>query len=136
MAAPSMRRIAAASFVGAMMEWYDFFIFGTALALVFGQLFFPGEDPLAGTMSAFATFGVGFLARPLGGIVFGHLGDRVGRKSSLVATLVIIGLGTFLIGVLPTYATAGVWAPVLLVVLRLVQGFGLGGENEIGRGHL
>ncbi len=128
MAPPTMGRIAAASFVGAMMEWYDFFIFGTASALVFGQLFFPGGDPLAGTMAAFATFGVGFLARPLGGIVFGHLGDRVGRKSSLVATLVIIGLGTFLIGLLPTHATVGGWAPVLLVVLRLVQGFGLGGE--------
>ena len=128
MAQPSMRKIATASFVGAMMEWYDFFIFGTASALVFGQLFFPGESPATGTLAAFATFGVGFLARPLGGIVFGHLGDRVGRKSSLVATLVIIGLGTFLIGCLPTYATVGVWAPVLLVVLRLVQGFGLGGE--------
>ena len=128
MATPSMAKIAAASFVGAMMEWYDFFIFGTASALVFGPLFFPGKDPATGTLAAFATFGVGFLARPLGGIVFGHIGDRVGRKSSLVATLVIIGMGTFLIGCLPTYATAGVWSPVLLVVLRLVQGFGLGGE--------
>ena len=124
----SMGKIAAASFIGALMEWYDFFIFGTASALVFGQLFFPGENPLNGTIAAFATFGVGFLARPLGGIVFGHLGDRVGRKSSLVATLVIIGSGTFLIGLLPTYASLGVWAPALLLVLRLIQGFGLGGE--------
>ena len=128
MAQPSMGRIAAASFVGAMMEWYDFFIFGTASALVFGQLFFPGQSPATGTIASFATFGVGFLARPLGGIVFGHIGDRVGRKSSLVATLVIIGFGTFLIGCLPTYATVGIWAPALLVVLRLIQGFGLGGE--------
>ncbi|WP_254070631.1 MFS transporter [Acidisphaera sp. L21] len=128
MSQPSMSRIAAASFAGAMMEWYDFFIFGTASALVFGPLFFPNEDPLAGTAASFATFGVGFLARPLGGIVFGHIGDKVGRKSSLIATLLIIGLGTFLIGVLPTYSTAGIAAPIMLVVLRLLQGFGLGGE--------
>ena len=124
----SMPKIAAASFVGAMLEWYDFFIFGTASALVLGPLFFPGGDPLAGMMASFATFGVGFLARPIGGIVFGHFGDRVGRKSTLIVTLVIIGLGTFLIGLLPTYATAGSWAAVGLVALRLVQGFGLGGE--------
>ncbi len=127
-AAVSMPKIATASFVGAMLEWYDFFIFGTASALVLGPLFFPGRDPFSGMMASFATFGVGFLARPLGGIVFGHLGDRVGRKSTLIATLVIIGLGTFLIGLLPTYATAGGWAAVGLVVLRLIQGFGLGGE--------
>ncbi len=112
MAGPSMSRIAAASFVGAMMEWYDFFIFGTASALAFGQLFFPNEDPLSGTIAAFATFGVGFLARPTGGIVFGHPGDRVGRKSSLVATLVVIGLGTFLIGPLPTYTPRRVFGPL------------------------
>jgi MFS family permease len=127
-ATTSMPKIAAASFAGAMLEWYDFFIFGTASALVLGPLFFPNNDPFAGMMASFATFAVGFLARPLGGIIFGHLGDRVGRKSTLIATLVIIGLGTFLIGLLPTYATAGGWAAVGLVVLRLVQGFGLGGE--------
>jgi len=124
----SMNRVAAASFAGAVLEWYDFFIFGTASALVFGDLFFPSADPLSGTIASFATFGVGFLARPVGGIVFGHFGDRVGRKSALIATLLIIGVGTFLIGLLPTYQTAGVWAPILLVILRLVQGFGLGGE--------
>jgi MHS family shikimate/dehydroshikimate transporter-like MFS transporter len=123
-----MPKVAAASFIGAMLEWYDFFIFGTASALVLGPLFFPGSDPMAGTMASFATFGIGFLARPVGGIVFGHIGDRVGRKAALIATLLIIGIATFLIGVLPTYATAGVWAPALLVALRLVQGFGLGGE--------
>jgi MFS family permease len=111
-----------------MMEWYDFFVFGTASALVFGKLFFPSVDPLAGMAASFATFGVGFLARPLGGVFFGHIGDKVGRKASLIATLIIIGLGTFLIGCLPTYGTAGFWAPVMLVVLRLLQGFGLGGE--------
>ena len=126
--AMSMPKVAVASFAGALMEWYDFFIFGTASALVFGPLFFPSHDPLTGVMASFATFGVGFLARPLGGVVFGHLGDRVGRKATLVATLVIIGIGTFLIGVLPTYASAGVTAPILLVILRLLQGFGLGGE--------
>jgi MHS family shikimate/dehydroshikimate transporter-like MFS transporter len=123
-----MPRIAAASFAGAMLEWYDFFVFGTASALVFGPLFFPHANSLAGTMASFATFGVGFLARPIGGIVFGHIGDRIGRKSTLIATLLIIGFSTFLIGLLPTYKTAGVWATALLVVLRLIQGFGLGGE--------
>jgi len=126
--ATSMPKVAAASFAGAMLEWYDFFVFGTASALVLGPLFFPRADPLAGTIASFATFGVGFLARPIGGIVFGHMGDRIGRKSTLIATLLIIGIGTFFIGLLPTYSTAGVWAPVLLVFLRLVQGFGLGGE--------
>ncbi|SQI36600.1 Proline porter II [Leminorella richardii] len=124
----AMRRVVAASFAGALLEWYDFFIFGTAAGLVFGPLFFPQEDPIVGTIAAFATFGVGFLARPLGGIVFGHYGDRVGRKVTLIWTLIIVGLSTFLIGLLPTYASAGVWAPALLVVLRLIQGFGLGGE--------
>lgn len=123
-----LRRIVAASFAGALLEWYDFFIFGTAAGLVFGKLFFPGSDPTTGLIAAFATFGVGFFARPLGGIVFGHYGDRVGRKATLLATLLITGAATFLIGCLPTYESAGVLAPVLLVVLRLLQGFGLGGE--------
>ena len=124
----SMPKIAAASFAGAILEWYDFFVFGTASALVFGPLFFPLGDSFARTMASFATFGVGFLARPIGGIVFGHIGDRNGRKSALVATLLIMGFGTFLIGLLPTYKTGGIWAPALLVLLRIVQGFGLGGE--------
>jgi len=123
-----MRTIASASFAGALMEWYDFFLYGTASALVFGKLFFPSLSPAAGTAAAFATFGVGFVARPLGGIVFGHFGDRVGRKAMLIATVLIIGCGTFLIGVLPTYSTLGLWAPILLVSLRLLQGIGLGGE--------
>src|SRR5580692_11780601 len=123
-----MPRIAAASFAGAMLEWYDFFIFGTASALVFGPLFFPLADSFAGTMASFATLGVGFLARPIGGIVFGHIGDLNGRKSALITTLLIMGTATFLIGLLPTYKTGGVLAPILLVLLRLIQGFGLGGE--------
>src|SRR5688572_10899278 len=124
----SVARVVAASFVGTAIEWYDFFLYGTAAALVFNRLFFPTIDPVAGTMAAFATYAVGFLARPLGGVVFGHLGDRFGRKSALVATLMIVGLSTFAIGLLPTYETAGVLAPVLLVVLRFVQGLGVGGE--------
>jgi MHS family shikimate/dehydroshikimate transporter-like MFS transporter len=124
----SMRRVGAASFVGALLEWYDFYVFATASALVFGRLFFPSDDPVASTMASFGAFASGFLARPLGGLLFGHLGDRTGRKASLVATLAIIGAGTFLIGLLPTYAQIGPAAPVLLVVLRVAQGIGLGGE--------
>ena len=122
-------RVALASFVGTAIEWYDFFIYGTAAALVFGQLFFPpNENPLLVTLAAFATYAVGFAARPIGGVVFGHFGDRVGRKSMLVITIFMMGLATFLIGLLPTYAQVGIWAPVLLVVLRLIQGFSVGGE--------
>jgi metabolite-proton symporter len=117
-----------ASAVGSALEWYDFFIYGTAAALVFGQLFFPKSDPTVGTLLAFATFGVAFLARPVGGIVFGHLGDRLGRKPVLVMTLMLVGGGTFLIGLLPTYDSIGAWAPVLLVLMRLLQGFGAGAE--------
>jgi MHS family shikimate/dehydroshikimate transporter-like MFS transporter len=124
----SVRRVLLASAVGSALEWYDFFIYGTAAALVFGELFFPKSDPAVGTLLAFATFGVGFVARPFGGLVFGHLGDRIGRKPVLVITLMLVGAGTFLIGLLPTYAMAGVWAPALLVALRLLQGFGAGAE--------
>ncbi|SDH73386.1 MFS transporter, MHS family, shikimate and dehydroshikimate transport protein [Propionivibrio dicarboxylicus] len=123
-----MRKVVAASFAGAMLEWYDFFVFGTASGLVFGRLFFAQSDPMMGIIAAFATFGVGFFARPIGGIVFGHFGDRVGRKVTLIWTLLIVGLSTFLIGLLPTYDEVGVLAPILLVLLRIVQGFGLGGE--------
>ena len=123
-----MGRAGAASIVGALLEWYDFYVFATASALVFGHLFFPTGDPAASTMAAFGAFASGFLARPLGGLLFGHLGDRIGRKTSLVVTLAIIGTGTFLIGLLPTYAQIGATAPVLLVVLRVAQGIGLGGE--------
>ena len=121
-------KVALASAIGTTVEWYDFFIYGTAAALVFNRLFFPQVDPLMGTLAAFATFGVGFFARPVGGVVFGHFGDRVGRKSMLVASLMIMGIATFLIGLLPSYETIGIWAPILLVVLRLLQGFGVGGE--------
>ena len=117
-----------ASAVGSALEWYDFFIYGMAAALVFGELFFPKLESTAGTLAAFATFGVGFFARPFGGMIFGHLGDRIGRKPVLVITLMLVGVGTFLIGLLPTYETAGIWAPIMLVALRLVQGFGAGAE--------
>jgi metabolite-proton symporter len=121
-------RVAAASFIGTTIEWYDFFLYGTAAALVFNRLFFPGESALAGTLASFAVFAAGFLARPLGGVIFGHFGDKVGRKSMLVITLLLMGGSTVLMGALPTYETAGVLAPVLLVVLRLIQGLALGGE--------
>lgn len=122
------RRVIVASLIGTSLEWYDFFLYGTAAALVFNQLFFPSFDPTVGTLLAFATAAVGFVARPLGGIVFGHFGDRSGRKMVLVVTLLIMGGATFLIGLLPTYASIGIWAPILLVALRFVQGLGLGGE--------
>jgi metabolite-proton symporter len=124
----TIRRVVLASFIGTTIEWYDFFLYGTAAALVFNRLFFPTVDPLIGTLSSFGTFAVGFLARPLGGIVFGHFGDRVGRKSMLVYSLMIMGVATFLIGLLPTYSSIGIWAPVLLVLLRSAQGIGVGGE--------
>src|SRR5262245_36306712 len=126
--AGSIRMVAVASMIGTTIEWYDFFLYGTAAALVFNRLFFPTFDPLAGTLAAFGTYAVGFVARPIGGIVIGHYGDRIGRKSMLVLTLVVMGVATFGIGLLPTYAQIGPWAPAALVVLRLAQGFGVGGE--------
>jgi metabolite-proton symporter len=124
----SMGKIAFASFIGTAIEFYDFYIYGTAAALVLGGVFFPEATPLRGTLLAFATFAVGFAARPLGGIVFGHYGDRVGRKAMLIFSLLVMGVGTFLIGLLPGYAAIGITAPVLLVILRFLQGVGLGGE--------
>lgn len=121
-------RIVAASLVGTTIEWYDFFLYGSAAALVFNTLFFPSSDPLVGTLLAFLTYAVGFAARPLGGIVFGHYGDKIGRKKLLVFSLLLMGGATFAMGLLPTHATIGVGAPILLTVLRLVQGFALGGE--------
>src|SRR5690348_17998768 len=122
-------RVAIASAIGTSIEWCDFILYGTAAALVLGPLFFsPNLSPLAAQLSAFATFWVGFAARPVAGIVFGHFGDRLGRKKMLILTLLIMGIGTFLIGCLPTYASIGVWAPVLLLVLRVAQGLGVGGE--------
>jgi MFS family permease len=121
-------RVILAASVGSALEWYDFFLYGTAAALVFGDLFFPKSDPVVGTLLAFLTFGVGFVVRPLGGILFGIMGDRFGRKPVLVATLLMIGIGTTAIGLLPTYAQIGYGAPALLVALRVVQGLGAGAE--------
>jgi MHS family shikimate/dehydroshikimate transporter-like MFS transporter len=124
----SIKKVALASLVGTAIEWYDFLIFGTAAALVFNRLFFPDFAPLAGTLASFGIFWAGFLARPIGGVIFGHYGDRIGRKTMLVLTLLIMGIATILIGLLPTYATIGILAPILLLVLRFFQGIGLGGE--------
>src|SRR5687767_5180851 len=114
----SVRMVALASFVGTTIEWYDFFLYGTAAALVFNRLFFPTFDPLMGTLASFGTYAVGFVARPVGGIIIGHYGDKVGRKSMLVLTLLIMGVATLLIGILPTYSQAGPWAAVMLIALR------------------
>lgn len=123
-----LRRVVIGSVVGTALEWYDFFIYGTAAALVFGVLFFPSGDPVVGTLLAFATFGVGFVFRPLGGVLFGHIGDRIGRRATLVLTTAIMGVSTGVIGLLPTYESIGAWAPALLVVLRVLQGLGAGAE--------
>ncbi|GHH03115.1 MFS transporter [Streptomyces lanatus] len=125
---PSMLRLAAASLAGTAIEFYDFFVYGTAAALVLGPLFFPTFSPVAGTLAAFATFGVGFVARPLGSVLFGHIGDRHGRRPVLVGSLLLTGASTVAVGCVPTYGTIGVTAPLLLLVLRFLQGLGLGGE--------
>jgi len=124
----SIRQVALASFIGTAIEWYDFFLYGTAAALIFGELFFPEFSSTAGTLAAFSTYAVGFAARPLGGLVFGHYGDKIGRKAMLILSLLIMGIATALIGVLPTFESIGVLAPILLVVLRFCQGIGVGGE--------
>ena len=123
-----LRIVVAASLLGTTVEWYDFFLYATAAGLVFNRVFFPNETSLVGTLLAFATFAVGFVMRPIGGLVFGHIGDRIGRKRSLALTMLIMGAATALIGVLPTAAQIGAWAPVLLLTLRILQGFALGGE--------
>ncbi|WP_420075888.1 MFS transporter [Streptomyces sp. JL3001] len=123
-----LRRVALSGLLGTAVEFYDFLVYGTVAALVFGELFFPGADPAVGTIAAFGTFAAGYVARPLGGIVFGHFGDRLGRKSMLLLTMGLMGGASFLIGLLPTYDTVGVWAPVLLIALRLLQGIAIGGE--------
>src|SRR4051812_17712013 len=123
-----LRRVVLASLIGTTIEWYDFFLYGSAAALVFNKLFFPEFDPLTGTLLAFTTYALGFVARPVGGVVFGHFGDRIGRKRLLMLSLVLMGIATTLIGVLPTYAQAGVVAPLALILLRLIQGFAVGGE--------
>ncbi|MCA3749232.1 MAG: MHS family MFS transporter [Rubrobacter sp.] len=123
-----IKKVAAASFIGTTIEWYDFFIYGTAAALVFPTLFFPEQTPFIGALLSFATFGVGFFARPVGGAIFGHYGDKIGRKSMLVVTLTMMGIATFIIGILPTYDQIGVLAPLILTLMRFIQGLGVGGE--------
>ena len=123
-----LRRVVYASLIGATVEWYDFFLYGVVAGIVFNKLYFPAGDPVVGTLLAYTTFAVGFVTRPLGGVIFGHFGDRIGRKSMLILTLMIMGVATVLIGLVPTYAQIGVWAPILLLALRVLQGIGLGGE--------
>lgn len=123
-----LRRVALSGLLGTAVEFYDFLVYGTVAALVFGELFFPGADPAVGTIAAFGTFAAGYVARPIGGIVFGHFGDRLGRKNMLLLTMGLMGGASFLIGLLPTYDTVGVWAPVLLITLRVLQGIAIGGE--------
>jgi MFS transporter, MHS family, shikimate and dehydroshikimate transport protein len=123
-----LRRVVFASVIGATIEWYDFFLYGIVAGIVFNSLFFPAHDPLVSTLLAYATFAVGFVARPLGGVIFGHFGDRIGRKSMLILTLMVMGVGTVLMGLLPTYQQIGVMAPILLLLLRVLQGLGIGGE--------
>lgn len=123
-----VRRVAFASVIGATVEWYDFFLYGVVAGIVFNKLYFPSSDPLVSTMLAYSTFAVGFVTRPLGGVLFGHFGDKIGRKSALILTLVIMGISTAGVAFVPTYAQIGVWAPILLLSLRVLQGIGLGGE--------
>src|SRR5271169_5531680 len=123
-----LRRALVASTVGTTIEWYDFLLYGQVTGLVFGKLFFPHSDPIVGVLQAFAIFFVGFLGRPIGAAIFGHWGDRIGRKATLIATLLLTGIATFAVGLVPTYATIGIWGPVLLIVIRLIQGIGVGGE--------
>ena len=126
--AVELRKAVVASTIGTTIEWYDFFLYGTAAGLVFGKLYFPDEHPLTATLAAFATYFVGFLGRPIGAAIFGHYGDRIGRKATLIATLLLMGLATFLIACVPSFATIGIWGAVLLTLLRVVQGIGAGGE--------
>src|SRR2546423_5531688 len=123
-----LRRAVIASTVGTSIEWYDFFLYSTATGLVFANLFFPKSDPAVATLNVFLIYAVGFIARPIGAAIFGHYGDRIGRKATLIATLLLMGIATFLIGFVPTYASIGIWGAILLVVLRFVQGVGVGGE--------
>jgi len=123
-----IRKVVSSALIGATIEWYDFFLYGVVAGIVFNKLYFPGSDPLISTLLAYTTFAVGFVTRPLGGVIFGHFGDKIGRKSMLVLTLMIMGISTFLIGLLPTYEQIGIAAPILLLLLRVLQGMGLGGE--------
>ncbi len=123
-----LRKAVIASTIGTTIEWYDFFIYGTAAGLVFGKLYFPNEDPLTGTLAAFGTYFIGFVGRPIGAAIFGHYGDRIGRKATLIATLLCMGIATFLVAFVPTYASIGIWGAVILTLLRMIQGIGVGGE--------
>jgi MFS family permease len=123
-----LRRAVIASTVGTTIEWYDFLLYGTMTGLVFGKLFFPKSDPLVGVLEAFAVYTVGFIARPIGAVIFGHYGDRIGRKAALIATLLLTGLATFAVGLVPTYVQVGIWGTVILTVIRFIQGVGVGGE--------
>src|SRR5437879_9636696 len=122
------RKAIVAAAIGTSIEWYDFFLYSTVAALVFPKLFFPKSDPYTGALLSFSTYFVGFAARPVGAALFGHYGDRLGRKVTLIATLLVMGVGTVLIGLVPTYTTLGVWAGIVLTVLRALQGIGIGGE--------
>src|SRR5579864_7669854 len=126
--ARQLRRAIVASTVGTTIEWYDFFLYSTASGLVFAQLFFPQNDPLTGTLNAFGIYFVGFIARPIGAAIFGHYGDRVGRKATLIASLILMGIGTFLVALVPGYTQIGIGGAVLLSILRFIQGIGVGGE--------
>jgi MFS family permease len=138
-----LRKAVIAATVGTTIEWYDFFIYGTAAGLVFPKLFFPNEDPLTGTLAAFGTYFIGFVGRPIGAAIFGHYGDRIGRKATLISTLLLMGIATFLIAFVPSYASIGIWGAVILTILRMLQGIGVGGEwggsvlisMEWARGH-
>src|SRR6201993_4044264 len=123
-----LRKAVVAATVGTTIEWYDFFIYGTAAGLIFPKLFFPHEDPVTGTLAAFGTYFIGFVGRPIGAAIFGHYGDRIGRKATLIATLLCMGIATFLIAFVPTYSQIGIWGAVILTVLRMIQGIGVGGE--------
>src|SRR5689334_19160688 len=123
-----LRRAIVASTVGTTIEWYDFFLYSTVTGLVFAKLYFPGSDPLVGTLEAFGVYAVGFAARPVGAAIFGHWGDRLGRKSALIATLLLMGVATFLVAFVPSYASIGIWGAIILTILRFVQGVGVGGE--------
>ena len=123
-----LRRAVIASTIGTAIEWYDFFLYSTVTGLVFAKLFFPNSDPWVGTLEAFAIYAVGFIARPIGAAIFGHYGDRIGRKATLIATLLLMGLATFAVALVPTYESIGIWGAVLLTILRFIQGVGVGGE--------
>src|SRR6266480_2976909 len=123
-----LRKAVIASTIGTTIEWYDFFLYGTAAGLIFGKLYFPNQEPLTATLAAFGTYFIGFASRPVGAAIFGHYGDRIGRKATLIATLLLMGIATFLMAFVPTYESIGIWGAVILTVLRTIQGIGVGGE--------